>query len=238
MLTAGTTPSVPVLAIADSYNIGIPYDCLYTTAWAKGAANWRHICTIAYSDGSYGMTGAMPNAGAASAVYNSGTAITEKGLYFSFPGPVSVSGFWIIVKPASSAATFTVNLYDGDGTTVLASATPSPVNIENSAGMMYIKGLFSSAVNLAKNTNYRLTVQATSTNNISITELTVTNANMLEMLSGSTNFIETIKTSGAWGQTTTVRPFMGLILSAIDDATGGAAGGMIVHPGMSGGFRA
>jgi len=60
---------------------------------------------------------------------------------------------------------------------------------------------------------------------------------MLDMLSGGQAFhFSSRADAGAWSDTTTRRPIMGLILSAADDGVGGG-GGMIVNPGMSGGLN-
>ena len=214
---------------ASGVDIAFPYTDFYSTSWTKAGS--AAYLTIGYSDGTYEPIFLLPvNSQTTYTNFNSSSVPDERALRFSLPYPVTVQGFW---GDFGYGANFDIVLYEG--TTALL--TYSVVNVNKQAGSQYGTYLFNSSVNLSKDTVYRLAIKPTTTTNVSVLEITVNTAAMLDMLSGGQAFhFSSRADAGAWSDTTTRRPIMGLILSAADDGVGGG-GGMIVNPGMSGGLN-
>lgn len=209
-----------------------PYSDHFTTAWAKAKAS--PCVGLEYSDGSYAViSNCYPIDSNPATVFNSGSAPDEIGIIFQLPVPVRVTGCWIWCDLDAAAD---VKLYNSDGSTVLLSR--SLVGAEDAATTMGLMLFyFSSTATLAKATNYRLTLVPTTVTNVGLQEFTVNAAAVMDAFSGGQAIHRTQRTdAGAWTQTTTQRPFMGLILDGLDDGVG-AGGGLLTNPGMAGGMR-
>jgi len=89
---------------------------------------------------------------------------------------------------------------------------------------------------LTKDVFYRLVLEPTSATDITSYHFSVNAAAVMDVEEGGQNFHYTEKKDGGWTDTVTDRPMIGLLIDQFDDGAGGA-GGMIVHPGMSGGMR-
>lgn len=177
---------------------------------------------VIYDDGTYGIVDqfATPTVlNASSTNFNNGSSPDEQGLKVSYPFPVKTSGAW--VKAGISGA-FDVVLYDSDGTSVLAS-------VSNAAGQRLADNSttyfvpFTSTATLVKNTAYRLTIKPTSATSTSIWYFDVDNAAYLDAVDslGQAALFTARTDAGAWTDTTTRRPFLGLQVSqiGIDDTT-------------------
>ena len=213
---------------ADNYQL---YSDLYTTAWAK-ASNWPTV-SFEYSDGSYSGGTTIPVSAFAAATFNSGSTPDEFGIYFQCPFPCSVSGVWILADLDADA---TIKLYGSDGSTVLASSA-LPSAQRPGVALAIIHRLFSSSVSLSKDTWYRLTISPDSVSNIVINRWAVPSAAAMDSLPLGQKCYETSRTdAGAWAETTTNRPLMGLLMDGFDDGVG-SGGGLLTHPSMTGGAR-
>lgn len=193
------------------------------SAWTKSG---DVLCmALKYDDGSYAYVGPLvwPVTSLTTRTYNSGSTPDERGLYFSLPVGVSVSGAWVLGAWTGDA---TITLYDTDGTTVIASA---PQDKDNDLGSTApIPFWFTAPVTLTASGNYRLTVLPTSATNLSIYELNVNASALMAGMAGGTAMIGTSRTdAGAWTQDGTVRPLMGLTIGGID--TGSSGGGATAH---------
>lgn len=210
-----------------------PYTDLFTASWAK-SPNCA-VVALEYDDASYeNVIGAYPySAIATTTTYNSGSTPDEKGLKFRLPYPVRVIGFWVGVDMIAGPTD--MKLYDSDGSTVLETVSLDN-NIRSSGGNH--AQYFASSYILAKDTFYRLTCVPSTTSNVRLFEVEVDAVAVMDALEGGQNFHWSERTdAGAWTDTTTKRPLAGLIIDQFDDGTGGAGGGLITHPGMSGGMR-
>lgn len=211
----GTVGNVAINA-ANGVDNSFPYIDNYTTVWAK-TANVPYL-SIRYNDGSYEPINTFPvNSQIAYSAFSSTSTPDERALRFLLPFPARIVGFW---GDFSYGADFDVVLYEG--TTALS--TYSIVNIKK-AGTGYGQYKFGSAILLSKDTVYRLAVKPTTTTNVGVLEMTVSIAAMMDMLSGGQAFYYSQRTdAGTWSDTTTRRPFMGLIIDQIDDGVGGSGG--------------
>jgi hypothetical protein len=192
-----------------------PYTDFFSAAWGKASS--CPIVGIEYDDGSYHtMPGAYPWSGLNTNTYNSGSTPDERGLKFKLPFPVRVSGFWADMDNDND---LTVKLYDSDGTTVLTSLAVDK-DIRGTTNYGVQQYFFATTASLLANTFYRLTF-VPGASNITTADFDVPSAAAMDQVAGGQNFHHTQRTdAGAWTDTTTKRPFMGLIVDGFDDATG------------------
>lgn len=195
---------------------GFPYTDLYGGAsWTKATS--APVVGIEYSDGTYhAMPGTFPFSALNTNTYNSGSTPDERGLKFQLPCPCTVSGFWVDMD---NDGDLTVKLYDSDGSTVLQSLA---IDKDLRANTNYSVQLYRFAATqaLLANTYYRLTL-VPGASNVTSADFDVPSAAALDQIGGGQNFHHTQRTdAGAWTDTTTKRPFMGLIVNGFDDATG------------------
>jgi hypothetical protein len=212
--------------------VGSAYTTLFTTVWTKQVGS--SIGAVRYNDGSYDyMPGFWPFNAINSLAINTGTTPDEVGLIFQLPFPVRVAGAWVWADFDGDAD---IKLYDSDGTTVLASIS-TDLNIRRvTSGDVHIF-FFTASAELLKNTNYRLSLLPTTATSLTLYEYQMTSAELLNIMAGGQAFHRTDRTdAGAWAQTTTKRPQMGLVLDAFDDGVGGGSSGGPVQIMRAGGL--
>ena len=202
-----------------------PYSDLYTGTWAKTAAT--PILSFEYDDGSYApILGCGPPCSIANTTFNSGSTPDEYALYFKTLGPCKVNGVTIYGGAGAAAADFSIILYNSDGTTALGTiAVDGDVRAGTSSTIPSFFQ-FSSAISLSADTFYYLSLRPDTANNARLLRITsVASAAAMDVLSGGQNFYEATRTNaGAWTTTTTNRPAIMPILSAIDDGTSTGGG--------------
>jgi hypothetical protein len=214
-----------------------PYGALYTTSYAKQAI--RPSIAAKTSGGSFVNMGAhyIPAVSVDEENINSGTTPDEVGNVITLPFPARCIGAVVWLSIAAGIA-YDIVLYDTDGTTVLAStAFDSDLLLSaNSGPVTFIWD--DAAVTLAASSQYRLVVKPTSASNVTVSSYVLGEVGVFDVIVGGQNVHKTERTNaGAWSQTTTRRNVMGLLLDQLDDGAGGAGGGLLTHPGMSGGLR-
>jgi hypothetical protein len=189
-----------------SYNL--PYADVFTTAWAK-AANLP-ISTYRYADGTV-ANHPIVVLGATNTAFNTGTTPDETGAKFQLPWPAVCRGARVVVDVATPATNaFVVKLYDAaDG--LLASATvPAATVAFNVASQVNV---FWDAVALAADTDYRLTVLPTTTDNTQISVLATPDTDSKQAIACGDRFGYTTRTdAGAWTDTALTVPMVGLWL--------------------------
>ena len=185
----------------------------------------------------------FPWSGGTATAFNSGATPNEVGIKFNLPASVAtsfkVSGVTMVVGPTNSAATWDLKLYDSSNT-VLQSASFTNTAAYNTNSLFPRTYYFqnSSLTALSPNTDYRITVTATSASLGALAYVklgggwAVSNA----LIPGG-KFHWTERNSPA-AFTDDVNAMMSMQL-IVDDltASGSGGGGLIVHPGMSGGMR-
>lgn len=201
-----------------------------SNAWPSGAQNtsatWfgsasEQVFWVEYSDGTYGyMPIAWPMSAVNTHTFNSGSTPDERGLKFKVAGPIRVRGIWILGDFDNNADAV---LYDSDGTTVLATLTIDKDLRGGATSPGNNQLIFASSVTLSGATFYRLVIKP-GASNVVVYSFTATSAAALDERPGGQNFHYTQRTdAGAWTDTTTQVPYMGLIIDGIDD--GVSAGG-------------
>lgn len=203
----------------------IPYALTHNgSAWTKTVTGYQSLI-LKYNDGTYaGLSDiTAPFTAVNTRSINTGSTPDEIGLLFSLPAPVRVGGAWVGAAGAATAD-LDIVLYDSDGSSVLASFAldaslwPSPPTTA-------VQVVRWAPVNLAASTSYRLVVKPTTANNVSLYTGTVSAAAITGALGGGTWHRTERTDAGSWTETTTERPFMGLIVTALEEGTGGSAGG-------------
>jgi hypothetical protein len=156
---------------------------------------------------------------------------------FSLPFAGKISGGWINVNAQGATYNYDIVLYSGTTALKTLSIDPNTFNYlyHYEAGILRFK--FSSEYQFTANQSLILAVKPTTVNSIRLNYFDVAAAAYFDALPGEcgTEMGLTSRTdAGSWAATTsTARPFMGVRVSAIDV---GGAGGLLVHPGMRGGF--
>ena len=175
---------------------------------------------LKYNDGTYGFVPfTFPYVTFNQTTYNNGSTPDERGLIFQFPVAVRIAAAWTQFTPTATNGAFDIVLYDSDGTTALETISVDG-NVHrgvgaNTGGLTYV--WFSQSRELLANTNYRLVVKPTTVNNsLNSCDWYMNTAGMLDALEGGQNWHETTRTDGgAWTQTTTRRPMIGLLLDGL-----------------------
>jgi hypothetical protein len=232
--------SLNIVAAATGTSVTMNYQCYvdhFTASWAKSAAT-NPIFSLKYDDGTYAvMPEVLPITGFGTLSYNQNTvAQDEAGLIFQVPFSCKVSGCWY---DADIDGTADFVLYDSDGSTSLGSFSVDN-NVRNSTGNGAGFGYFTGGEKtLTVNTSYRLIFKPTSTTNVILKYFDVNSAALLDQMPGGQTCHFTSRVdAGSWSQTTTRRPLMGLLISALDDgvSAGGSGGGIRLagHGGLAG----
>lgn len=193
----------------------------FTAAWSKVAT--LPLVALEYSDGSYGPIPYVDPSvsGLAAEVFASDDTPDERGLIFQAPFAAKVLGFWANVDIDADAD---VVLYDSDGSTALETYRLDS-NVRAVTHSLPYHVPITTERTLTKNTNYRLTLKPSSTSDVGLMVGNVPAAAVMDAYSGGQQCHYTARTDGgAWAETTTKRPFMGVILSALDDGTGSGGG--------------
>jgi hypothetical protein len=222
-------------ATGDSFNmvsqanetsyLGTPYVCYYNaSAWLK--SRYPAFCGIGYGATYYDIGSALWFTNS-EVTFNVDTAsYDEYGLRFQLPYPCRCIGwYWMGYCTAGSNYTMTlgseVSTVDGD-----VRATGS--------SRQHHRGIFGTAVSLAKDTEYELRLAPKTTANITLTCLDVGAAGRLDCLPGGQAFYRVKYLGGASRATeTTIRPLMGIIVDQFDDGTAapGSGGGLPILGG-------
>lgn len=210
----GSAGNLQICAGSPTGNHDFPFVMDFTGAW-----NRHHrlgFNSIRYNDGSYGKIFAMPAASIAETTFNSGSTPDERGVVFTLPVAVMCQGIYSRWG-SDSGSTFEVVLYEG--TTALQTLSVDRANLKDN-GNNFKKFIFPAGQLLAANTQYRVAFRPTNTTNCQLYALTVNTAAMLDGYAGGQNFYLTTRTNqGAWTDTTTERPFTGLIIEQLEDGS-------------------
>ena len=215
--TAGTIQTLNLDSLASA--VGFPYGVFNTTGtYAKNINRVMNI-VLKYDDGSYYEVGCPPPviSTTMSVAYNSGSATDEYALKFTPQVPITVSGWWGSIQPATGG-TYDIVLYDSDGITALKTVSYDGDNFGGTATSGHLRGYFNGTQILQAGVAYRLALKPTNTTNVTLYYLEFNSSAILGALSGGPNAFQSSRVdAGSWVDTaTTKRPWLGLIVSAID----------------------
>ena len=220
--TVGTSVTLNYMVLA----LGLPNAATYTTVWTK-TGSLPLAFSLRYSDSSeVGIN--IPVSSWSTITFNSGSTPNERGNMFRLPYGARISGLWLY--GTMPAAPFDIVLYDASNT-VLASKTYNSTY----PGLGIYQFQFDSPVDIAANTWYRATLKATSATNAALREAIFISREVMESLSGGSDFYSTSRTgSGAWTDTDTRRHILSPLLSGIDSGGGTSTPSIFSTPIMRG----
>ena len=219
----------------------------YAAPATNGGFQWIVNMTTA---GIIYIPGLSPCDGAATlTAFNSGSNPNERALKFQVPFTCRCIGVRAWIANVAAGANFTVSLWDATGDTdaeALAQVTEDGDFALSTTQDGYVEVYFPTAVTLAINTVYYAGVRPDTANSVTVPALTTAGtgqpANSVRAFPGDTagnqhvaTRLWTAGTAGAWTATTTTMPMISLILDQLGDGVSG--GGLLTHPGMSGGMR-
>jgi hypothetical protein len=218
---ASSAPEILISLFAEETRFPFPYLGTYISSWSLSSTN-AAIVALEDSTGAYmRLLGVLPVKDFNTHVFGNGSTPDHRGLKFQVPFKCRVVGGYAWFDGDGDAD---IKLYDSDGTTVLDThSTDKDVRGRIEAGIYVF--WFDSGNILTINTDYRLVVEPTSATSIRYHDMTVDSAAILDTLPGGQNFHGTTKKDAGWTDTTTIRPFIGLILDQLDDGAGAGGGG-------------
>lgn len=211
----------------------LPYGAQHNgVSWTKGDDAVYFSVALRYDDGTYARPVGISfpiSATVTQNTFNSSSSPDERALYFSLSIPIKTDGGWLALN-LGAAAPVDLVLYDTDGTTPLATLTLDP-DLQVSPGAMLRYFDFGTEVELLADVFYRFAVKPTTTSDTQTADLTVASVALMHTLPGGSNFhLSTRTDGGAWSETTTKRPWMGLRITAVPDDSGASqliGGGLV-----------
>jgi len=195
----------------------------FTASWAAAAVVPNII--LEFDDGTFGTLGAqsMPAASLSTDSVNTGTTPDEIALQFTVPFSCKCDGAWLSMYPVGAGRNFDVVLYAGTSALVTVSVDAETVAITQRLMIFHF-----AEQTLSPGTTYYLALKPTTASNISLYGVTVSNANHFQAMAGGTTMSFAGRTdAGAWSNTSTKRPFAGIIISALDDGVSTGSPGVI-----------
>lgn len=229
--STSVTFAVTIEGQAGPSGANYPYTGVSTSSsYSLNTASQFACFAVGYDDGSISFIPATwPSSAENSHAFNSGSTPDEIGIVLTPPGPLRARGCYLSIDFDNAAD---IILYDTDGSTPLATVSPS--NVRATSGGVH-EFMFSSPVSLTASSTYRLAVKP-GASNVTLYSFDVNAAGLLDMMSGGQGIYWTQQVNaGGWTETTTRRPLMGLIIDGIDSGGGGAAS-MMRPVAMAGGF--
>jgi hypothetical protein len=231
----GTVGSLNIGYVALGTTFGLPCVSHLTAAWVRQLSS--PVVALGYDDESYEpLFGCSPfTVGLGQTSYNAGTGtFDEHASKFTASVAGRIVGALVMMQVAAGAD-FEFLCYDG--TTALATKAYDGDLFSNPANIRPVILEFDSPVTVAAGDVRRLAIRPTTANNVQVTEGTVGVAAAMAAAFGADFHASRRLNQGAWNDdlTTTVR-FIFPIYDQFDDAAGGG-GGLLTHPGMSGGMR-
>lgn len=217
------------VAIGFEARWNLPYASLYSAAaWGKLA--YPAMAAIGYGTPTpvYPWTGmSVPFSARTALNFNSGSTPNEYALRFNVPFPLRVTGMWW-QGFANAGADYDAILYSG--TTPITGMTQRVDGDAVAGTQAYLNFVqFDSTAELAKDTEYRLSVKPADATGIRLQRSTYLSSALLGAMGGSAGFYESTRAGGAWSDATDTQPTMGLIIDQLDDGVGAGGESVFVH---------
>lgn len=197
------------------------------SAWSTSAV--PVMLALKYSDGAYAY--ALPSqpfmtTNGAGFSFNSSSSPNEYGLRFQLPFPTQIDGVWM----RAWLRDCTIKLYDASDTVLASIACDKDVGVQKILGANATQMLpLTSPISLDANVTYRLTILAGSADNCGLGYFSTPSTALMAACEGGSALYLTQRSGGAWTDTDTSRPSMGVRISAVDTGSGGGGGGEVSH---------
>lgn len=224
---------IAYLAGADTANT---FHLPYTRQNASGSyteQSLRPLClVIKYDDGTYAHIGGghYPVKALNTVTFNSGSTPNTRGLKFTMPFTTRVRGIWMAVNFTTNAAMVDVILYDALDN-IIDTITLDTDQVGVTSGSRVHRLIWPAVHTLTTGAVYRA-VFVPSGSNFALLDFDVDSAALMDAFEGGQAFHYTQRTgAGAWTDTMSKRPWMGLILDGFDDGVQARAA-QLINGGM------
>ncbi len=240
MTARGGTDSFILLALGGPGSTVSPASLSYAGSWFLGSVNQTPNVMLEASDGTLGiLRGGTFVANTGPYSFQASSTPDERGLIFQVPYRCSVDAVMASLATNSALADYSVVLYSTPLGTPSAMATVTMLGEHGPGGgserPIYVQ--LASEVTLEPNTDYCVAIQATGTAVVDLGYVSLSGANVRSINGLANSRLGTRSNgSGAFAETTTEIPLLAVVISALDDGAG-SGGGMLRHPGMSGGLN-
>lgn len=232
---SGRLGSDSVAIYHGSNSIFVEGTALFTASWAANSG--LNGIVFEFADGTVGVLDAAGpiSSPTVSLNVNTGSTPDEVALKFTPDFACSVNRIWANPATAGATADFELILYQG--TTALQTVAVD-ANTLKATGAANVVEVAIPETALTAGTAYYVALRPTTANNIGVRYMDVATPAIRACLPGGTQCSYGARTdAGAWTDTATRYPFIGVHISKIDNGAG-AGGGLLRHPGMTGGFGA
>jgi hypothetical protein len=182
------------------------------STWSK--FNSAPVLTLEYDDGTYEpIFGCYPYKNLNVPVFNSPN---ERGLQISsFPFACRVHGVWFYGDVDGDAA---VNIYDPADVLLRTVAFDKDIRRASTSGVQY-RPLASTLV-LTAGVKYTVALGPTTATNVSLSECEVPSTSAMNAMTLGASALATRNGGGPWITDATKRPFIGVMVDALDDGVG------------------
>jgi len=212
---------------------GFPYRTVNLTgSWVFGGA--PPVVILNYDTGvEYGVGITAFKSISSSVSINSGATVAEAGVKFQFPHAARIAGFMF---NGSILGPMRAHLYNASGkpqdtgATRLATLATGVIdnNVTKDSTLQWFQYLFSSSVEIAANTTFYMSLEATTAVNNSLQTATVEEtADMPTIIGGATWILVADDGAGDWDETDTRHPWIIPLIDGLDDGAGGGGGGTL-----------
>jgi hypothetical protein len=197
-------------------------------------------CVPLYSDGVY-LPWCVPHVASSNSDFANNSTPDERGVRWTQIGNMTCAGASVYLRGLTAGGNANVKLYavGNDSAAPLASFTITHSTFFIGTGVQQVAEVHWAGVDLTDGSDYRLTVQPSTTNTIRQTSLDLLSQAAREALSP---YWQTTRTrtadgdAGAWTDDKNKFEVLWPLFSALTSGAGG--GGLLRHPGMSGGLSA
>lgn len=210
-ISSGTPSSLLIGRTGSSYQLDYSAMSIRFSSSAWGTKQQPLVAGVRYSDGDYpNLLGYSPFAGAPTAQnVSDATNPDEYGTKLVLPFGGRIIGFWMISTSVAVSSSFTVKLYNADGSSLLASEAYSRYNVR-AAGVHIWP--FRTPYNAPPGT-YVASFRGTGTNNIAVSYHNVKHT-PVTITDWGTQM--TRNNDGAWTEDNTRWPSMGLVIGGVN----------------------
>ena len=192
-----------------------------TSVWTISTAFFPQL-GVQYDDGTWAYLGPTwyPYSGVNTATWNNTSTPDERGLFFSVTVSTRIAGMWF---RGDNTAALDVVLYDSGGSALVTVSVDTAVD-SATGGLNFLVPF--PPTTLTANATYRLVVKPTSGSNVTLYDFDVPGNAYLSAVEGGIGWYYTERTdAGAWTDTNTKRPWMGILIDGVDVSS--SSGGVL-----------
>jgi hypothetical protein len=193
---------------------------VHNFAWISDASTGTYaklangpVMALRYSDGTYAefFAPVLPALTFTTNTYGNGSTPDERALRFTVPAACRCAGIWFYGAMASDCDAI---LYDSSSN-VLTSISLD-VDRRTDTNTRNHVAYFATPVNLTANTVYRMALKPTTASTITTYDIDVNAGALMACMEGGSSWYSSTRTdAGAWTDTQTSRPTIGILIDAI-----------------------